>query len=68
MKDGRCAERLAFINAAVNKALATEELKKFIAVEGAEPWPLSPQQLDGLLVREIARYKKAAEVAGIQPQ
>jgi len=65
---GMSAERLAFINAAVNKALATEELKKFIAVEGAEPWPLSPQQLDGLLVREIARYKKAAEVAGIQPQ
>ena len=65
---GMTAERLAFINAAVNKALASAELKKFIAAEGAEPWPLSPQQLDGLLVREIDRYKKAAQVAGIEPQ
>ena len=65
---GMSAERLAFINAAVNKALASDELKKFIAVEGAEPWPLSPQQLEGLLVREIERYKKAAQVAGIEPQ
>ena len=65
---GMTAERLAFINAAVNKALASAELKKFIAAEGAEPWLLSPQQLDGLLVREIDRYKKAAQVAGIEPQ
>ncbi len=29
---------------------------------------LTPAQLDGLLVREIDRYKKAAQVAGIPPQ
>ncbi len=51
------AERLAFINTSINKILAGPEMKKFIAVEGAEPWPLTPQQLDGLLVREIDRYK-----------
>ena len=65
---GMTAERLAFINAAVNKVLASAELKKFIAIEGAEPWPLTPQQLDGLLIREIERYKKAAQIAGIEPQ
>lgn len=65
---GISAERLAFINGSVNNALASDELKKFIAAEGAEPWPLSPQQLDGLLVREIERYRKAAQIAGIQPQ
>ena len=65
---GMAADRLAFINAAINKALATAELKKFIEAEGAEPWPLNPQQLDGLLVKEIERYKKAAQVAGIEPQ
>jgi tripartite-type tricarboxylate transporter receptor subunit TctC len=64
---GLPAERLAFINAAVNKALGGADLKKFLAQEKAEAWPLTPKQLDGLLVREIARYKKAAEVAGIQP-
>jgi tripartite-type tricarboxylate transporter receptor subunit TctC len=52
----------------LNKTLGSPELKKFLAAEGAEPWPLNPQQLDGLLVREIERYKKAAQVAGIEPQ
>src|SRR5262245_47692330 len=65
---GISAERLAFINAAINKLLTGPELKKFIAAEGAEPWPLTPKQLDGLLVKEIERYKKAAKVAGIEPQ
>ena len=62
------AERLSQINAAVNKILATPEMKKFMDEQGAEPWPLTPQQLDGLLVREIDRYKKAAQTAGIKPQ
>ena len=65
---GMAADRLAFINAAVNKILASGDMKKFLATEGAEPWPLTPQQLDGLLVKEIERYKKAAKVAGIEPQ
>lgn len=62
------ADRLAFINGAVNKFLAGAEMKKFLAEQGAEPWPLTPRQLDGLLVREIERYRKAAQVAGISPQ
>lgn len=65
---GIAAERLALINAAINKILASDDMKKFLANEGAEPWPLTPQQLDGLLVREIDRYRKAAQIAGIPPQ
>jgi tripartite-type tricarboxylate transporter receptor subunit TctC len=65
---GLPAERLAYINAAINKILTDGEMKKFLAAEGAEPWPLDPRQLDGLLVREIDRYRKAAKVAGIEPQ
>jgi tripartite-type tricarboxylate transporter receptor subunit TctC len=65
---GISAERLAFINTSANKVLATPEMKKLIANEGAQPWPLTPQQLDGLLVREIERYRKAAKIAGIEPQ
>jgi tripartite-type tricarboxylate transporter receptor subunit TctC len=64
---GMTAERIAFINSAANKILASAEMKKVIANEGAEPWPLTPQQLDGLLVREIDRYRKAAKIAGIPP-
>lgn len=56
------------INADVNKALAGAELKKFIANEGATPWPQTLKQLDGMLVREIDRYKKAAQIANIPAQ
>lgn len=65
---GLPVERLNFINAEVNKALAAGDLRKFVTGEGAQPWPLTPKELDGLLVREIERYKKAAQVAGIPPQ
>lgn len=65
---GLPAERLNTINAAVNKILATDDMKKFLDNEGAEAWPLTPAQLDGLLITEIDRYRKAAQVAGIPPQ
>jgi tripartite-type tricarboxylate transporter receptor subunit TctC len=62
------ADRAAFINAAVNKILATADMKKFLDNEGAEPWPLALAQLVDLLPKEIARYRKAAQEAGIPPQ
>lgn len=62
------AERINAINGAVNKILASGDMKKFLDNEGAEPWPLTPAQLTDLLPREIERYKKAAQVAGIPPQ
>jgi tripartite-type tricarboxylate transporter receptor subunit TctC len=65
---GLPADRLNAINASVNKILATADMKKFLDDQGAQPWPLTTAQLDGLLVREIDRYKKAAQVAGIPPQ
>lgn len=65
---GMSAERVGFINAAINKIVTSAEMKKYLDTQGAEPWPLTTAQLADLLPREIARYKKAAEVAGIQPQ
>jgi len=62
------ADRIAVVNAAVNKILATPEMKKFFAGEAAEPWPQTPAQIADLLPKEIERYKKAAKVAGIEPQ
>ncbi len=56
------------INADVNKALTGPELKKFMAAESAMPWPQTLKQLDGMLEREIARYKKAAQIANIPAQ
>ena len=65
---GMPADRITAVNAAVNKILATPEMKKFLEGEAAEPWPQSPAQIADLLPKEIARYKKAAQLAGIEPQ
>jgi tripartite-type tricarboxylate transporter receptor subunit TctC len=65
---GMPADRIATVNAAVNTVLATAEFRKFLESEAAEPWPQSPAQIADLLPKEIARYKKAAQVAGIDPQ
>lgn len=65
---GLPAERVAFINAAVNKMLATADMKKFLDTQGTEAWPQTPAQIADLLPKEIAHYKKAMQVAGIQPQ
>ncbi len=65
---GLPAERVAFINAAVNKMLATADMKKFLDTQGTEPWPQTPAQIADLLPKEIAHYKQAMEVAGIEPQ
>jgi tripartite-type tricarboxylate transporter receptor subunit TctC len=65
---GMPADRIATVNAAVNKILVSPEMKKFFDVEGAEAWPQTPAQIADLLPREIERYKKAAKVAGIEPQ
>ena len=65
---GITPERIGVINAAVNKVIASPDMKKFLDTQGVAGWPLAPAQLDGLLIREIERYKKAARVAGIPPQ
>ena len=62
------AERLNFINASINKALVSPELKKFLDNESAEAWIATPQQLANLLPTEIERYRKIAVAAGIPPQ
>ena len=65
---GMTAERLSFINAAINKIISSADMKKFLDTQGAEAWPLPLAQLPDLLPKEIARYKKAMQLAGIQSQ
>ena len=64
---GMSADRVEFINASMNKILASPEMKKFLKSQDAEPWPQTVAQIKDMLPHEIARYKKAAEVAGIKP-
>ncbi len=65
---GMSAERRNFINAAINHMLATADMKKFLADQSCEPWTLVGAQLADLLPKEIERYKKAAQAAGIPLQ
>jgi tripartite-type tricarboxylate transporter receptor subunit TctC len=65
---GLPADRLNLLNSTINKILTTPDMKKFLATQGAEAWPLPPAQLTDLLPKEIARYRKAMQIAGIQPQ
>ena len=62
------ADRLNFLNSAINKLLNGPELRKFLEQESAEPWIATTQQLADLLPREIERYRKVAKAADIRPQ
>jgi tripartite-type tricarboxylate transporter receptor subunit TctC len=56
------------LNAAVNKVLASAEMKQLLEREGAEAAPMSVAQLADLLPREIASYRKMAQAAGMKPE
>jgi tripartite-type tricarboxylate transporter receptor subunit TctC len=56
------------LNSAINKVLVSPQMKDFLDREGAEAAPMTVAQLADLLPREIARYRKAAQAAGLQPQ
>ena len=62
---GIVPERLSFINAAVNKVLASADMRKLLSDQGAEPWSLGAPELGDLLPKEIERYRKIATAAGI---
>ena len=68
LPSGLPAERMNFINAAVNKSLASPEMKKFLDNESAEAWVATEPQIADLLPKEIERYRKAAKEAGIKEQ
>ena len=56
------------LNSAVNKYLGGAEMKQLLENEGAEAAPMTLAQLSDLLPKEVARYRKAAQAAGLQPQ
>ncbi len=65
---GMSAERINFIHSTISKIVASDDMKKFLDTQGAEVWQLPIAQMPDLLPKEIARYKKAAQLAGIEPQ
>jgi tripartite-type tricarboxylate transporter receptor subunit TctC len=56
------------INASVNKVLASAEMKQLLDREGAGADAQSVSQLADLLPKEIALYRKMAQMAGMKPE
>lgn len=65
---GIAAERVTAINAAINKVLASAEMRKFLDGESADVWIVPMSQFAELLPKEIERYRKAAKLAGVTAQ
>jgi tripartite-type tricarboxylate transporter receptor subunit TctC len=56
------------INTSVNKVLVSAEMKQLLDREGADAAPMTVAQLADLLPKEIARYRKASQEAGLKPE
>jgi tripartite-type tricarboxylate transporter receptor subunit TctC len=65
---GMAPDRIRFLYNEIQKIVTSADMKKFLDTQGAEPWLLPMAELPELLPKEIARYKKAAQLAGIEPQ
>jgi tripartite-type tricarboxylate transporter receptor subunit TctC len=54
------------INAAMNKAAATEQIKDALAKSGAEPVIATPEQWGGYIKSEVDKWAKVVKEAGIK--
>ncbi len=57
---------VAKLNAEINKALATEEMKEFLIREGAVPSPMTPDAFGEVLRTDIERWRKVGKAADIK--
>jgi tripartite-type tricarboxylate transporter receptor subunit TctC len=57
---------VAKLNAEINKALATDEVKAFLLREGAEPAPMTAEAFTALVASDIERWRKVAQSANIK--
>jgi tripartite-type tricarboxylate transporter receptor subunit TctC len=65
---GTPADIVNRLNAEINAALSTSEMKASLMKVGVAPTPGSPQHFASLIVDEIEAWKLAAKVAGIVPE
>ncbi|MBL8347130.1 MAG: tripartite tricarboxylate transporter substrate binding protein [Rubrivivax sp.] len=61
------AERVARLNAEINKALALPDVAQQLAVEGATPMPGTPQAFGELIKREIPRWAEVVKAGNVKP-
>ncbi len=54
------------LNRALNAALAGEEVRRRLAIEGAEPQPTTPEQYAAIIDREVTMWTELVKAAGIK--
>ncbi|MFO1271725.1 MAG: tripartite tricarboxylate transporter substrate binding protein [Rubrivivax sp.] len=64
---GTPAERVARLNAEVNRALAAPEVQQQLATEGALPMPTTPAAFGELIAREIPRWAEVVRAGHVKP-
>ena len=61
---GTPAQVVSFLNAEVNKLLASQELREAIHAQGAEPEAMTPAKFSNLLKTDYAKWKGIVEASG----
>ena len=56
------------LNATINKAITSDDMKAFFIKEGASPAPMSTAAFAQHLSTELSRWKRVAQAANIQPE
>jgi tripartite-type tricarboxylate transporter receptor subunit TctC len=56
------------LNAALNAALATEDVRKRLALEGAEALPVSPTEHDADIAAEEAKWSAIIRKSGLKAE
>ena len=59
---------VAKLNGALNAALATDEVRQRLAVEGAEPEPTTPAEHAAIIDREVTMWSDLVKAVGIKPE
>ena len=56
------------LNAALNTALATEDVKRRLALEGAEALPVRPEEHDADIAAEEAKWSEIVRKSGMKAE
>jgi tripartite-type tricarboxylate transporter receptor subunit TctC len=65
---GTPPEVVAKLNAGINQALSSGEMKEFLLREGAAPAPMGAEAFGAVVRDDIERWKKVARAAGIKAE
>jgi len=68
MPAGTPADVIARVDRETREVLATDEIRKRFAADGAEPDYLGPEEFGRYVAAETAKWTKVVRVAGIKPQ